>query len=93
LTSLAYANRFGDDSEETGDPLITDRLPVDGTTRLHWICTEKMAADCLTKAMKAGTLEGVMNGGWMDFTPEKEKECENRSMNEPDDSSIQLVTS
>eukprot|EP00435_Cladocopium_sp_Y103_P018811 s2728_g4.t1 len=45
--------------EEVGDPLITDRLPLDATTRLHWLCTEKMAADCLTKAMKPGSLETV----------------------------------
>ena len=74
--------------EETGDPLITDRLPRDGTTRLHWICTEKMVADSLTKAMKAGSLEGVMCGSWMDFTSEKGKQCENRDDQEPDDSSI-----
>ena len=23
--------------EETGDPLITDRLPLDASTRLHWV--------------------------------------------------------
>ena len=52
--------------EETGDPLITDKLPAEATTKLHWLCTEKMAADSLTKAMRPGTLSQVMEGLWID---------------------------
>ena len=42
--------------EETSDPLIADRLPEGATTKLHWLCTTKMAADCSTKATRPGTL-------------------------------------
>lgn len=35
---------------------------MDATTRLHWVCAEKMAADCFTKAMRAGALDVVMEG-------------------------------
>ena len=57
--------------EETGDPLLTDRIPEDGTTRLFWVNTEKMAADSLAKSMKPKSLEGVMFGCTVDLTPEK----------------------
>jgi len=63
--------------EETGDPLITDRLPLDASTRLHWVNTEKMAADCLTKSMRPKSLTAVMSGQWIDLTPEKYNGCEN----------------
>ena len=63
-------------TEETGDPLLTDRIPSDATTRLFWVNTEKMAADSLTKSMKPKSLEGVMNGCTVDLTPEKDKACE-----------------
>eukprot|EP00435_Cladocopium_sp_Y103_P035023 s1828_g9.t1 len=42
--------------EDVGDPLLTDFLPSDRTTKLTWIPTEKIPADCLTKAMKPGVL-------------------------------------
>ena len=63
--------------EETGDPLITDRLPLDASTRLHWVNTEKMAADCLTKSMRPKSLTAVMSGQWIDLTPAKSNGCEN----------------
>eukprot|EP00435_Cladocopium_sp_Y103_P066563 s466_g28.t2 len=66
--------------EETGDPLITDKVPENGTTKLHWTNTTKMAADCLTKAMRPGSLSSVMDGGWLDLTPEKQNGCENEGM-------------
>ena len=62
--------------EETGDPLLTDRIPEDGTTRLFWVNTEKMAADSLAKSMKPKSLEGVMFGCTVDLTPEKDNACE-----------------
>ena len=64
--------------EETGDPLITDRLPLDASTRLHWVNTEKMAADCLTKSMRPKSLTAVMSGQWISLTPEKHNGCENK---------------
>ena len=62
--------------EEVGDPLLTDRLPQNATTRLRWIATAVMAADCLTKGMKPASLVPVMEGRWIDMTSEKEKQCE-----------------
>ena len=47
---------------EVGDPLLTDRLPHNATTRLRWIATAIMAADCLTKGMKIGSLVPIMEG-------------------------------
>ena len=71
--------------EETGDPLITDKLPAEATTKLHWLCTEKMAADSLTKAMRPGTLSQVMEGLWIDLTPEKHNGCESKYQTKPAD--------
>lgn len=62
--------------EEYGDPLLTDRVPSSATTRLIWTSTDKMPADCLTKAMKPGALTGVMNGASCDLTPTKDYGCE-----------------
>ena len=49
---------------------------MDATTRLHWVCAEKMAADCFTKAMRAGALDVVMEGRWMDLATEKHNRYE-----------------
>jgi len=38
-----------------GDTLLTDRVPEDGSTKIVWTTTDRMPADCLTKAMKPGT--------------------------------------
>lgn len=62
--------------EEYGDPLLTDRISPEATTRLIWTTTDKMPADCLTKAMKPGALSSVMNGEACDLTPTKEYRCE-----------------
>ena len=59
------------DGELTGDPLLTDRIPPGATTRLHWLPTTKMAADCLTKSMKPGILTDLMRGKEMDCTDER----------------------
>ena len=67
--------------EEVGDPLLTDFLPENRTTKLTWIPTEKMPADCLTKAMKPGALSLIMNGQENDFTS-KEHGCETSDGNE-----------
>ena len=65
------------EGEEYGDPLLTDRISVAATTRLIWTTTDRMPADCLTKAMKPGALTSVMNGETCDLTPTKEYRCEN----------------
>ena len=57
--------------ELTGDPLLTDKIPLDATTRLHWLPTKKMAADCLTKNMKPGVLLDLMHGKELDCTEER----------------------
>ena len=64
--------------ESLGDPLLTDRLPKDQSTALHWLNTEKMIADCLTKSMRPGSLVLAMKGALNDLTPENLKECENQ---------------
>ena len=68
--------------EETGDPLITDKLPGNASTKLSWVCTEKMAADALTKSMKPKALSTVMGGKWISLTPEKHNGCENMEHSE-----------
>eukprot|EP00435_Cladocopium_sp_Y103_P008415 s912_g2.t1 len=60
--------------EATGDPLLTDHLPKNATTRLWWTNTEKMAADALTKSMKPKSLGAVMQGRWIDLNPEKKNQ-------------------
>ena len=70
--------------EETGDPLITDHLPAEATTKLHWLSTTKMAADCLTKSMRPGNLTNVMNGLWIDLAPENYNGCETECQTMPD---------
>ena len=62
--------------EEYGDPLLTDRISPAATTRLLWTSTDRMPADCLTKAMKPGALVSVMDGAKCDLTPTKEQGCE-----------------
>lgn len=62
--------------EEQGDPLLTDRLPADGTTKLLWTNTAKMAADALTKVMRPTQLLMLMGGEHSDLTPENVKACE-----------------
>ena len=37
------------EGEEVGDPLCTDRLPEQPSTRLVWTTTDRMVADSLTK--------------------------------------------
>ena len=64
--------------EEVGDPLLTDRIPSDGTTKLQWIPTEEMIADCLTKATKPGSLETLMKGQRIVIHPEKYNGCETK---------------
>lgn len=63
--------------EEFGDPLLTDWLPTCGTTRLLWTSTDRMVVDCMTKAMKPGSLCTVMDGAETSLVPTKTKECEN----------------
>ena len=58
--------------EEVGDPLMTDHLPSDATTRVLWTTTDRMCADALT-----GWLVQVMDGSKTDLTPTKEYRCEN----------------
>eukprot|EP00435_Cladocopium_sp_Y103_P066574 s39_g28.t2 len=48
--------------EELGDPLLTDKVPSDGTTRLLWTSTDRMLADPLTKGMRHLGLEKLMSG-------------------------------
>ena len=62
--------------ELLGDPLLTDKLPQDSTSSLHWVPTLKMPADCLTKSMKPGLLCTVMDGLHIDLTPENLEGCE-----------------
>ena len=62
--------------EEYGDPLLTDRISPAATTRVLWTSTDRMPADCLTKAMKPGALVSVMDGAKCDLTPTKEQGCE-----------------
>ena len=63
--------------ELLGDPLRTDRISAEATTRLLWTSTDKMLADPLTKGMKHDGLDRVMQGLPVDLTPTKVKECEN----------------
>ena len=64
---------------QTGLHTVGDkRVAIDRTKVLSWINTEKMAADCLTKSMKPGSLEAVMKGHWADINSEKHNGCETR---------------
>ena len=63
--------------EEVGDPLMTDHLPIDATSRVLWTSTDRMAADALTKSMRPGSLVQVMGGNRIDLTPTKDYGCEN----------------
>ena len=63
--------------EEFGDPLLTDWLPKQGTTRLRWTSTDRMIADAMTKPIKPGSLCTVMDGDEISLVPTKTKECEN----------------
>jgi hypothetical protein len=62
--------------ELVGDPLLTDHIPGDATTRLLWTSTDRMVADPLTKGMKHDGLDSVMRGQSIDLTPTKLKACE-----------------
>lgn len=62
--------------EAYGDPLLTDHLPPDRTTALHWTSTQQMPADALTKAMKPGSLDAVMDGLACDLSPTEKYRCE-----------------
>ena len=64
--------------EQLGDPLVTNQLPTDRTTALHWTSTTRTAADCLTESMNPGSLSAVMDGLVNHLTPENIKECENK---------------
>ena len=59
-----------------GDPLLTDHIPGDATTRLLWTSTDRMVADPLTTGMKHDGLDSVMRGQSIDLTPTKLKACE-----------------
>eukprot|EP00435_Cladocopium_sp_Y103_P070581 s840_g35.t1 len=48
--------------EEFGDPLLTDKVPADGATRILWTTTDRMLADPLTKGMRHVGLEKLMCG-------------------------------
>ena len=53
--------------EAVGDPLATDRLPVNGSTRLTWTSTDKMLADPLTKGMKHAGLRQLISAEVVDL--------------------------
>lgn len=59
-----------------GNPILTDRVPSDGTTKVTWTTTDRMLADPLTKQMKPKALLSLMHGCWMDLTPTKHSGCE-----------------
>eukprot|EP00913_Durusdinium_trenchii_P018068 g16978.t1 len=48
--------------EEVGDPLATDTLPTEASTKLTWTSTDKMHADMLTKGMQHEGLQLLMKG-------------------------------
>lgn len=59
-----------------GDTLLTDRVPMDGTTKIVWTTTDRMPADCLTKPMKPGIMIDVMHGQPLSLAPTKYNGCE-----------------
>ena len=59
--------------EEFGDPLLTDWLPKNGTTRLIWTSTDRMIADAMTKPMKPGPLCTAMEGAEVSWFPQKQR--------------------
>ena len=64
------------EGETYGDPLISDHLPANGTTKIMWTSTDKMLADCLTKTMKPGPLLILMRGCSVNLAPTKHSGCE-----------------
>ncbi len=62
--------------EQYGDTLLTDKVPEDGSTKVVWTSTDRMPADCLTKAMKPGILVDVMHGSPISLAPTKYNGCE-----------------
>jgi hypothetical protein len=74
------------EGEEHGDPLITDRVPSDATTRLLWTSTDRMLADPLTKGMRHIGLEKLMTGAEVRLIPTKYKVCETEHGNPHDTS-------
>ena len=59
-----------------GDTLLTDRVPMDGTTKIVWATTDRTPADCLTKPMKPGIMVDVMHGQPLSLAPTKYNGCE-----------------
>ena len=50
----------------SGNPTYTDSMPAEATTQIRWISTKTMvAADGLTKSMKAEQLDRLMKTGWL----------------------------
>ena len=76
--------------EEVGDPLATDTLPVQASTKLTWTSTDKMLADPLTKGMRHEGLQLLMKGSLLDLRAtgskaNKDSGCENDEGNPPID--------
>ena len=68
-----------------GDPLLTDRLAENSTTKIKWTTTDRMLADPLTKGMKHEGLRSLMDGEAMNLKPtgsmaEKDNGCENEGV-------------
>ena len=68
--------------EEFGDPLITDKIDKEATTRLIWTSTDRMLADPLTKGMKHLGLDRLMAGHPVSLIPTKDKVCESEDFHE-----------
>ena len=62
--------------EMHGDPLSTDHVPPNATTKIAWTTTDKILADPLTKSMKPKGLLDLMIGCRIDMTPTKDNGCE-----------------
>jgi len=57
--------------EMHGDPLLTDHVPSNATTKITWTTTDRMLADPLTKSMKPKGLLDLMKGCKIDMAPTK----------------------
>ena len=57
--------------EMHGDPLLTDHVPPNATTKITWTTTDRMLADPLTKSMKPKGLLDLMKGCKIDMAPTK----------------------
>ena len=64
--------------------MLTDKVAVDGSTKIVWTTTDRMPADCLTKPMKPGILVEVMHGQPVHLSPTKHngREMEEHERNE-----------